>query len=106
MFKPQECPNCGVIIEKLEFSPQQKSAKWYALIRLEFVCPYCGKGIEYDKKLQRKAFKDFLLVAVPSVLFVVFGEGGVVKGGTVLFFLSGVVGLVVFSKKMKLVAKK
>ncbi len=106
MFKPQECPNCGAVIEKLEFSPQQKSAKWYALTRLEYVCPYCGKGIEYDKESQRKAFKAFLLVAVPSVLFVAFGEGSVVKGGSVLFFLSAVVGLVVFSKEMKIVAKK
>ncbi len=106
MFKPIKCPNCGVEISQLEISPATKNAKWYTLTRVEHVCPYCREGVEYDKKSQRKGFIVFLLLAIISVLILLFSESEIITGGGSLFFLSAVVGLVVFSKNVKLVHKK
>ena len=106
MFKPLKCPNCGIDIDKLEFSPDVKRAKWYKLVRVEHVCPYCREGVEYDKQSQRKGFIVFIFLAIPSVLAFSFAEEEAAKVGSFLLFLSTVVGVMVFLKYVKLVAKK
>ena len=102
MFKPQKCPNCDSEIDRVSGRLVDENASWYQLSRMKQFCPKCGMGVKYDQKSQRYGFAAFLLLAIPSILIVFIGDGDVAKGGGVLFFLSCVAGLAVFSKMAKL----